>query len=220
MRECKSCRVKIKGIRDTCPLCHNKIDTEIPPSHSPFPTIPLRYKKNLAIKLLIFISLTVIIISFSVYYIFPSETNWPLLVLFGVMSMWMVTYVIVRKTHNLAKAITFLILIVSFLLIFWDKQTGDRGWAVTYAIPILNISAIISMFVTVRIVKLAVEDYILYFVASCFFGLAPFFFVLFRELENPVPSVISIALSLIMLVALAIFRGREMWDVIKKKAYL
>lgn len=220
MRECKNCRVQIKGNRDTCPLCHNKIDTEIPSTPSPFPRVPLRYKKNLALKILTFISLVVIIVSFSIYYLFPAETNWPLLVLFGVISMWLVTYVIVRKTHNLAKAITFLILVATGLLIFWDKETGNRGWAVNYAIPILNISAIISMFVTVKIVKLAVEDYILYFVASCIFGLAPFFFVLFRELDNPVPSVISIALSLIMLVALVIFRGKEMWDVIRKKSFL
>ncbi len=220
MRRCKDCKIEVLGNRKTCPLCHNRIDESEPFEPSPFPDIPLRFSSHLTIKILSFISVVLIVISFSANWIFSNKLDWAWFVVFGVVSMSLVTWTIVRKRRNLAKGIVYQIIILSGLLLLWDHATGYRGWSVTYGIPLLNCTAICAMFIAVRIVRLEVGDYILYLALAGLFGIVPVLFIMFQWVFSLVPSVLSIAFSIILLTAIIIFHGSAIYHEIRKRMYL
>ncbi len=90
----------------------------------------------------------------------------------------------------------------------------------TYGIPFLNCTAICAMFIAVRIVQLEVGDYILYLGIAGLFGIIPILFIAFQWVFTPIPSVISIALSIILLTAILIFHGSAIYHEIRKRIYL
>src|SRR5699024_11668087 len=116
-----------------------------------FPSIPPTFEGHLALKIMVFISICAVVISFIIETIFPSSTNCPLLVVFGLLSAWIGLFVILQKRYNIHKKIIWQVVIVSLLSLFWDWNTGWQGWSLTYVIPIIYISAMIIMYVTAKI---------------------------------------------------------------------
>lgn len=221
MRHCSNCQVDISGDWDTCPLCHNPIRTKgIDVQDSPFPDIPLRFQKYLAIKILTFLSVIMVVLSFIIYHIWPIRTNWPLLVLFGLISMWLIVESIIRKKRNIAKSIVYQIAILSLLSVLWEYYLGWSGWSVNYAIPIICSSALVAMFVSVRVVKLEVGDYVLYILIGALLGLIPLLFNLFGWITHQFPSFVSVCLSVVMLAAVMVFRGHEIASELQKRMHL
>lgn len=221
MRHCSNCKVDILGDWDTCPLCRNPVRTQgIDVQESPFPDIPLRFHKYLAVKILTSLSVITVVLSFITYQIWPIQTNWPLLVLFGLISMWLIVGLIIQKKRNIAKSIVYQIALLSLLSVLWDCYIGWSGWSVNYAIPIICSSALAAMFVSVRIVKLVVGDYVLYLLIAALLALIPLLFILFGWISHPIPSFVSLCLSVVMLVAVLIFRGREIAAELQKRMHI
>lgn len=221
MRHCSNCQVDILGDWDTCPLCHNPVRTQgIDVQDSPFPDITLRFHKYLAVKILTFLSVISVALSFIIYRIWPIQTNWPLLVLFGLISMWLIVGSIIQKRRNIAKSIVYQIALLSLLGVLWDYYIGWSGWSVNYAIPIICSSALAAMFVSVRVVKLVVGDYVLYLLIAALLALIPLLFILFGWISQIIPSFISVCLSVVMLAAILIFRGREIAAELQKRMHI
>jgi VIT1/CCC1 family predicted Fe2+/Mn2+ transporter len=65
-----------------------------------------------------------------------------------------------------------------------------------------------------------VEDYILYFLMAALLALIPFLFVLLGWISQPIPSFVSVSLSIIMLVAIPIFRGRLIITELQKRMHI
>jgi hypothetical protein len=74
VRRCQHCKVDILGDWDSCPLCLNPVQTQgIEWQESPFPDVPLRFHKYLALKILIFLSVISVALSFIAYQIWPDR---------------------------------------------------------------------------------------------------------------------------------------------------
>lgn len=221
MRHCNNCKVDILGDWEICPLCLCPLQTQsVAEQESPFPDISLRFHKHLAVKILTFLSVIMVALSFIVYRIWPTYTNWPWLVLFGMLSMWLIVGAIIQKRRNIAKSIVYQIALLSLLSVLWDYYIGWSGWSINYAIPIICSSALAAMFVSVRVVELVVGDYILYLLIAALLALIPLSFILLGWLSHPIPSFISVCLSIIMLVAILTFRGRVIAAELQKRMHI
>jgi hypothetical protein len=110
--------------------------------------------------------------------------------------------------------------IISLLSIFWDWQTGWRGWSLDYIISIACVTAIIVMYVTARIMKLRVRDYITYALLAGLFGVIPILFILFNWVNVLYPSVICVAISIVFLSAIFIFQGENIKMELKKRMHI
>lgn len=223
MRHCEHCRVDIKGDWDSCPLCHRPLDTEedvaVP---NPYPDIPLRFNKQYVMSLLTWLSLVLIVAYFVVDLLLGDnlEGRGLRLLLFGVMSMWLVVLILIRKRRNIAKGIVYLIVSVSLLCIYWDYATGWEGWSTTYVVPIVCSFALVALFIAVRVVRLSVGDYVLYLLAAALIGLFPALFLLFDWITQPVPSWISVGMSAVMLSLILIFQGGDIWGELQKRMHI
>lgn len=179
------------------------------------PEIPPTYESHLGIRITAFISITAIVFSFAVYLIFPTDINWPVFVVFGIASMWISLLIIVRKGRNIPKTILWQVVTVTLLSVFWDWQTGWNGWALDYVAPIIFVAAVFVMYITAKIMKLGVRDYILYAFLDGVLGIIPILFLSFRWVHVLYPSILCAACSLAFLAAVLLFHGksmREEWD--------
>lgn len=221
MNHCSHCKVYIRDNKDKCVLCGNKVQIEGDKlKTSFFPKIPPFYDSNMAMKIMAFISLSAIVISFAVNMIFPSNINWPLLVVFGLLSVWLGLFVIIKRRYHIPKKVIMQVVILALLSVFWDWETGWRGWSTTYVIPILIVSAMVIMYVTAKILKLSTRDYITYCLIDGFFGIVPVIFIVFKWVDVVYPSIISIAVSLISLAAIFIFQGEAIKLELNKRMHM
>lgn len=223
MQYCNYCNVHIRDRKEKCPLCGNvlpKEDKDTDEIDNAFPTIALSYEKNLAKKIMIFISIAAVVVSFSIEAIFPTRINWPMLVLLGLISMWLCLIVILQKSYHIPKKIVWMVFLVSILALFWDWNTGWRGWSIDYVIPIACMSAMALMYVTAKILHLSVKDYITYAFIDAIFGIIPLLFIVFDWAKVVYPSVISVAFSIITLAAIFIFKGDNIKSELEKRMHV
>lgn len=225
MKYCNYCKVQIRGNRNNCPLCSNILadvaDTEVYKGQGEiFPSIPPIYEYHLAMRIMIFISVVAIVISFVVYIIYPIYAIRPTFVILGLISMWLSLIMVLWKRHNIAKNILWQVIIVSFMAVIWDWNTGWKGWSLSYVIPILVVAATIVMYVSAKIMKLSVSDYIAYLFLDGLLGIVPVIFILFHLVEVTYPSILSVAASVIFLAAILIFQGENIKMELNKRMHL
>lgn len=221
MKYCNYCKVYIREDREKCTLCGNTLDKrKLGESEDVFPHIPPFYASNLAIRILIFISIVAVVVSFGINMIFPSTTNWPILLVFGILSLWIGLIIVVQKRYHIPKKIIWQVAIISVLAIFWDYKTGWRGWSLDYVIPIASVSAMLIMYVTAKIMKLSIRDYVTYAFIDGLFGIIPIAFIVFDLVDVLYPSIISIGFSIISISAIFIFQGREIREEINKRMHI
>ena len=100
MKYCSHCKVYIRDKRDKCSLCGNFLSETINGVEEDiFPLIPPLYESNLAIKIMAFISITIIVLSYSIDMIFPSKIRWPILVVLGLISMWLGLFFLIQGEY-------------------------------------------------------------------------------------------------------------------------
>lgn len=220
MTYCQNCGVHIRGGKERCVLCGNTLPESAFEAAEIYPQILPAYERHLAMRLMIFISVTMVVASFAVRMIFPSHLNWPIFVLFGLLSVWLSLIAIVRKRHNIPKTIVWQVTIVAGLSLFWDWSTGWRGWSVDYLIPILFVAALLVMYITAKIFKLSFRDYLFYALLGGLFGIVPAAFILFHWVAVPYPSIMCVAISIIFLAALFIFQGGNIKKELNKRLHI
>ena len=220
MKYCSHCKVYIRQERDKCVLCENKLEESKRKSEEVFLDIPPFYESNLALKIMVFISIVALVVSFGINMIFPSNINWPVLFMFAVISIWIGLIIIVQKRYHIPKKIVWQAIIISVLAVFWDYKTGWRGWSLDYVIPIACVSAMIIMYVTAKVMNLSIRDYITYIVLSGIFGIIPILFIILNLVNVVYPSIISIGFSIILLSAIFIFQGKEIKAEITKRMHI
>ena len=124
LKYCNHCKVAIRGTDETCPLCRNPLPpTEIEGmdlfsileeeelARDVYPYVPPGNERHLAIRILSLVSIAAIVITFLLYRLLPAKTDWPWFVILGVASMWLVVVTIMRNRRNIAKTISWQVLI-------------------------------------------------------------------------------------------------------------
>ncbi|WP_035051310.1 DUF6320 domain-containing protein [Carnobacterium pleistocenium] len=218
MNYCQECQVSVNGEWLSCPLCHQPLEkVSDMPTPNPYPDIPLRFNKQQVLRILTSISIATISIALIIELLFLRSPRGLNIISFGIVSMWLVVLIIIRKRRNIAKSIVYLIISLSLLSIYWDYVEGWSAWSTTHAVPMICIFALIAMYIAVRLVKIEVGDYILYLLCAALIGLIPAIFLFFNWVTDPVPAWLSIGLSTIMLIVTFIFYRGEVLRELKKR---
>ncbi|MFO8069633.1 MAG: DUF6320 domain-containing protein [Alkalibacterium sp.] len=210
MKRCPKCRANVKGDWDQCPLCQTSLkkgDSETN-EESDFPEIPLQFNRKKIKQHLSLSSIFLILLYFVAHFIWRFEFFNLEYVLFGIMIMWLMMLVIVRKRRNIVKGIVYILVLFSLLSLYFDYINGWLGWSLTFVIPILCISALLAMFISIQVISLKAEEYVLYLQLAAIMGLIPAVFLLMNWVVIALPSVLSVVFSLVMSIAV-FFRHRQ-----------
>ena len=209
MRTCRKCGVSVRGKETVCPLCQHKLSGE--PEANVYPDIPTVYGQHeLFFKCLILCSIAAGVVCVAVNLLLPAGGFWSVFAVLGILCFWMSLAYAVRKKDNIPKNITVQVFLISILSFVWDRLTGWHGWSLDFVIPIACGTAMLSLFIIAKVMKLPPEDYIVYFMVDILFGVVPLVFYLTRLIRIAVPSIVCISLSILSLSVLAVFEGKEM----------
>ncbi|GEK88662.1 hypothetical protein SAMN04488100_12925 [Alkalibacterium putridalgicola] len=210
MKRCPECHADVKGDWESCPLCQTdlKVPESEKPEESDFPEVPLKFNRKKIKQVLSLSSVLLIILYFVAHFIWRFQFFNLEYVLFGILIMWLMMLVIIRKRRNIVKGIVYILFLFSLLSLYFDYVNGWLGWSLTFVIPILCISALLAMFISIQVVNLRAEDYVLYLQLAAIAGLIPAVFLLMDWVVFALPSLLSIVFSLVMSVAV-FFKHRQ-----------
>lgn len=219
MKQCPDCHAAVKGEWTICPLCHQALrttDTE-GASYKAYPNVPLRFNQQRVTRWLIWTSFLLIAVYFVVDFFVLYYTNIWRFVLFGIVSMWLVVLIILRKKRNIAKSMLYLLVLLSLMAVYLDNLQGWYGWSLTYAIPIICSTSLIAMFIASQISRLSVGDYVLYVLMAALLGFVPAVFLVMDWTRLPVVAWVSVILSFLMLVYILLRHGSAIKREFKKR---
>ncbi len=233
LKYCNHCKVTVRGSDEVCPLCRNPMPLtesegldlltmieEEELARDVFPFIPPGNERHMAVRVLSLVSIVAVVASVVLKLLIPSPADWPWFVIMGVVSMWLVVITVMRKRRNISKTIAWQVLILSVVTGVIDWMAGWKGWSLEYAIPIICMTAMMTMTVLSIIFSLEVRDYIMYMILGGLMGLIPLLFLLFGWVESTIPSLLSVATAVIFLSALLIFHGGVIRNETRKRFHV
>jgi hypothetical protein len=216
------CKVSLPGTQSRCPLCQSKPAGEPDGSRDCFPPVPepRRTVSRALITWLAFVSVCAVAICITVNIAAPEGGWWSTFVLAGVASLWIDFAIILKKQKNLPKSIIWQVIIVSLIAFFWDIFTTYKGWSLEYVLPSLSASAMLALTVVAKVRSLDIQDYILYLVIACVFGIVSFVLILTGVVRVVIPSAISFCAALVFLAFLLFFEGKALWAEFQRRLHL
>lgn len=196
MKRCQACQIDIEGDWDVCPLCHQTVEGEA--TADPFPQIPLTFSRRRVFRVLFWSSLAVILGSFAIQPLFHhgkagigvARSIW-----LGVVAMWLVVLMAVRKRRNAAKGTVYLVVMIGGVSAYWDYLTGWHRWSLSYVVPIVCACSIVAVLIAVRVMRMEVGDHIVYSGLIALAGLVPILFLVFGWAPNPIASWVCVGVS-------------------------
>lgn len=222
MNYCPQCKVSVKGEWEYCPLCKSSLnDKETEEKQlSAFLNVPLEFNRDKAIQSFLRYSLIIVLFYFVAQYFWTFEFFGLEYVLLGLVITWTNIVFLVRKRANIAKAINYILFFVSAVSIYIDYLRGWTGWSITFVVPILSISSLIAMFISIRVVNLKVGDYVLYLQLAAIVGIAPLLFLIMGWVGHPLPSIVSVVFSFSMFVSVLIRYRRRVIKELQKRMHI
>lgn len=221
MKRCEKCGVEVTGNRLRCPLCQGTLLQTTGETREIFPVVPTLYRQyHLLFRLLIFASVAVGVVAVAVNLLLPESGAWSVFVAGGIICVWLSLALAVRKRKNIPKGMLYQVAQLSIICMIWDFATGWNGWSIDYVLPILCVAAMAALAVLSRVFNWETENQMIYFCIDAIFGIVPSILFFAGCLRVPYPSVISMAVSLLSLAAVAVFRGDSIWAELKRRLHI
>ncbi|WP_026508965.1 DUF6320 domain-containing protein [Butyrivibrio sp. MC2013] len=222
MQYCPKCKIHVRGYKTACPLCQGKLggDPELPV----YPVLAGRVSEFSIVKLVTFACAALAIIMFIIRYFAIHDlgvsADWTGIVIFAAFLVWLDTALAFTLRGNVLKMVTFEAYAIMVVLIGVDRYTGFFGWSFAVPLPLIFLFLLIFTTVYGLVTGSHFEDMVYYLLMD--FIACQLQWIPMLKNMNPMelPAVISIAIYLILLVAVLIFRFRDlknasvkMWNV-------
>lgn len=219
MRRCPDCAVDVEGNWSTCPLCGTATVGEVVPG--PLADAPLRYSQRRLLRALFLTSLALIGLSFLAQPLFsPGVPGVLRSVWLGLVAMWLVVLMAVRKRRNPAKSTVYLVVLVGLVSVYWDYLAGWGAWSVTYVVPILCGSSVLAVLIIVRLMRIEVGEHIVYTGLTVLLGLVPLLLLALGLVTTALPSLLCGGLSVLAMLLIRLLRGRDVDHEVAKRLHL
>lgn len=219
MKYCEKCRVSVRGGRERCPLCNAVLQGEQEPGG--FPILPDEHRRRrLWTSILALVSVAACVICLLLNFVFRQDGLWSLFVLGGVLCMWIMLGIALHKQRNIPKTLVWEVFVVSLLCVFWDSCTGRKGWSINFVMPIICMGAMVTLVFMFRLFHVPSGSLIVYLLVDFLLGVVQLLLLLFGWITVQLPSLLCVGLSLIMLAAMLIFRGKQVKEELKRRLHM
>lgn len=213
MLYCAKCKIYIRGSKTRCPLCEGKLTGT--PEDPAFPTLKRSGVSSFSIlRVSTFVFLVLEIVMGAVWFLSSHELKvrlpWVPLVMLGGVVGWVDLVLAMYLRNNVMKIITvqaYVAMIIDFAI---DRMTGFLGWSYTWMIPMTFLGLAAATFGIGMGAKLRLEDYVIYLLIDTVFCMLQLIPVIGNWSSFLWPSVICMALYLIMAAGTVVFRFRAL----------
>lgn len=217
MKKCFKCHININTNIDECPLCKSPLNTK-EKGEDVFPIIMNEYNNhNLLYKLLLLISVTGILSCTFINYSISKHLTWSYFVIAAIGSFWATLLTAIRKKNYFLKLLFAELNVILIASILWDFLTGWHNWSITFVLPLVCISYIISIFILRLFIRKLLKDHIIYSYINCLIGMIPLYFVLTNKVTIMWPSIACIILSGFLMIALMIFNKKQVTSELERR---
>lgn len=218
---CDKCKMEVIGDLTFCPLCQNELRAEGHVEENIYPRqMQQRFNNHTVLKAFGFISLIISIVCVFFNVVIPAQSWWSLIVILCLGFVWMSLGAAIRKHRNIIKYLMYQTLIISIFLVALDYATGRHGWAMTIVVPTILTVAMLLMYVVSKMLHLQVGDYMIYLLLDALFGIIPLLFLLMGQVFSNIPSFICLLTSIISVLGLIIFEGKNMMSELKRRLHV
>lgn len=218
MMKCDPCGVRVRGCRDLCPLCGERLSGKPEPGEEVFPRIESRPSiYGLLFRLATFFSIAGIILCFSINEMLSGKGSWAWFAAGGLVCFWLTAAVAAHTGRNLTRNMTWQLLLCSLLAVGWDAFTGWHGWSLDFVFPILAGVVVVVQTIMGKVFRLPLGEYLIYLLLDCAMGLLPLVLYLFNLLTVSIPSLLCGTVSGICLVAQLVFNTPSLLRELKRR---
>jgi len=220
MKYCNKCQVTIQTNHDYCPLCHQTLETvekEDLVEKYPQAKSQLRAIHNPLKKIILFISLTAIIVLLVTNYLTGFHQPWSLIPIGGIVFFWMFMTLGIFSKNNIASKLLFLTIATILFVYMIDELSYSEGWALNYVMPLMLFSCNIGISLMILIKRINYRDYISYLLLIVVFSLAPMVLIVVNVIDVLWPAITSFGLAIFILLLIIFFFPKSIKDEIKKR---
>ena len=172
-------------------------------------------------KIYSFLCIAIVAAMLVTEYNFHPRIRWTLFTAGGVVTMWIASSIGFFKRYNLLKNAMWQLFIGTIICFIWDALTGWHSWSVDLVLPIMSVSTLTAMFVTAKVRKCPVREYLIYEIMAAGYGLIlPGILLLCKVVKNPTVSMFGALICFLFLVAVILFKGREFKEEMQKNLHV
>ena len=232
MQYCPNCKVKIRGRKACCPLCRRELkEADLPRplktneseageavlaeedetwlSEDPFVQLPSpRVSFMLMVRTVTFLCVSAEILLGAAQVIGGGSRGWIYASMLFVLIALADFRIAVFYRSNLIRMLTTQAYIIMGVCLLVSGITRSGSWALTWVIPGIFLLLIAVTFLTAKLLDMELHEYILYPAFDVLMSLLQIIPILTGHNPFIAPAVICIALMLILVSSLIIFRGR------------
>lgn len=217
MQICPKCKVNIRGNKSCCPLCQGKLKTVEGESNPSFPTIKRKKISNITfLKVCTFLFVASEIVFLTINIMTQNKFSFISPVMLGILAGWITIVTTMYLRNNLIKVITWEVIVAIVVDIYVDLHTGFYGWSFAWMIPLTLIGLAIATIITALVLKLRLDEYILYLVLDLVMVLLQIVFIKNGMNKVPWPAVCSVMTYLILFAGVIIFRFSDLKNATQK----
>lgn len=220
MKYCDKCGITIQTNHTYCPLCRQtleEIKQEKVVEKYPEVKSQLRTVKNNFRKAILFVTLTSIIVLFTINLANGLDRLWSLIPIGSIVFFWLLLSVGIFSKHNIAFKLFILTLLgISFFYMI-DELSASEGWALNYVAPLLLFSSNLSISFIILIKRMNYRDYISYLLLIALISLVPLLLILLDVITVLWPAITSFGLAIFILLFIIFFFPKSIKDEIKKR---
>lgn len=150
---------------------------------------------------------------------FTPKMYWSVFVAGASLSIWITLAVGFFKRHNLLKNGIWQMLLLPLVCVVWDIFTGWHSWSVDYVMPCIYLALGAFIVIITKLQKLPVEEYMIYHIMAGLLGLVPGLLVMLHVPHFNLFCVLCSGISFLWLMALLMFRKKDMFSELHKKLH-
>lgn len=225
-RYCEACESQVLGRWEECPLCRATLaprttpEAAVPEGPETYPAPPLRFDRRQLRRVLLVLSALAVAASFAAQLLVPDLMAPVRTVWLSVATLWLVVLAAAYRRRHFAGLVLWLVVLLSGATLAWDWVTEGPPWAMTWAVPAICTSANLALGLAGLVVRLDALEHISKAALVVLFGLVPGIFVIFGWVSIVTPALVCVGISILMLLAMLLFRRRVLWEALHRRLHV
>lgn len=172
------------------------------------------------ITILLAVSVIIAMVLLLINKLTKPNVPWAALANAGIIYVWVTVLYAINKNTNIAKHVLIQTIAVSLLSLYIDNRLGFKGWSVRISIPIIIITANVTMFLLTIISRKKYINYAVYQLIIITLSLLPLIFVINSMLEYSVLTIIAFSISATNFVLSSILCARDFKEIFIRKFHM
>lgn len=217
MKMCPSCRLKVGGNADVCPICQNDLEGE-ETTEVFWPMADSLKAKSLLYKIQLFVVLVGVAICLGLDWMMEihGPLHWSLIVALWGIGTEYTAFRLFKKNCIIPKVITVGLITYTIFLLATAWYVGILNYTVEIIIPIIVLAGLAANFVLALVDKS--ENALVYLMCSICAGLIPYIGMLIKRRGHaPILWSVCTLVSVVTVIGIAVFKGGKLWSELKKR---